>query len=233
MARVIVIGGGISGLSCALNLADQRPDLSVRVLEASGRLGGTIHTDRDGGFICETGPGAYIDRDPSTRRLIERLGLTDEVFAAGNAVRRRYIRHDGALHRYPDCAEAVSSSDLLSEHGRKRMLLAPISPALSDGEDWTVSEFARAHLGPEAATMLLDPIVGGIYAGDADQLSAASVLPQLVAHLHHVGLKEPYWSCAWLPPAGGNESARTLQQAVTRWWRDDAAGCSAAGPASS
>ena len=181
MSRVIVIGGGISGLSCALNLRDSRPDISVRLLEASGRLGGTIHTDRHNGFICEAGPGAYIDRDPSTRRMIERLGLTDEVVAAGNAVRRRYIRHDGALHSYPDCPEALSRSNLLSEKGRKRMLLAPISPALSDGADWTVSEFARAHLGHEAATMLLDPIVGGIYAGDADQLSAASVLPQLVA----------------------------------------------------
>jgi len=180
MPRVVVIGGGISGLSCALSLVDLRPDISVQLLEASDRLGGTIHTDRHEGWICEAGPGAYIDRDPSTRRLIERLGLTDEVVAAGNAVRRRYIRHDGALHRYPDCPEALSRSDLLSSKGRKRMLLAPLSPALSEGEDWTVSEFARAHLGPEAATMLLDPIVGGIYAGDADQLSAASVLPQLV-----------------------------------------------------
>ena len=181
MPRVVVIGGGISGLSCALGLIDRRPDISVRLLEASHRLGGTIHTDRHNGFVCEAGPGAYIDRDPSTRRLIERLGLTDEVVAAGNAVRRRYIRHDGALHRYPDCPDALSRSDLLSEHGRRRMLLAPLSPALSEGEDWTVSAFAQAHLGHEAATMLLDPIVGGIYAGAADQLSAASVLPQLVA----------------------------------------------------
>jgi oxygen-dependent protoporphyrinogen oxidase len=180
MANVVVIGGGISGLSCALNLVDRRPDLCVRVLEASDRLGGTIHTDRHNGFVCETGPGAYIDRHPSTRRLIERLGLAGEVVAAGNAVRRRYIRHDGQLHRYPDCPEALAQSQLLSEHGRKRMLLAPISAAIGEGEDWTVSKFARTHLGAEAATMLLDPIVRGIYAGDADTLSAASVLPQLV-----------------------------------------------------
>ncbi len=181
MPRVVVIGGGISGLSCALGLIDRRPDLSVRLLEASDRLGGSIHTDRHEGWVCEAGPGAYIDRDPSTRRLIERLGLTDEVVSAGNAVRKRYIRHDGKLHLYPDCPDALTRSNLLSAKGRRRMLLAPLSPALSEGEDWSVSEFARAHLGPEAATMLLDPIVGGIYAGDADQLSAASVLPQLVA----------------------------------------------------
>ncbi len=180
MPRVVVIGGGISGLACALSLLDQRPDLSVRLLEASDRLGGSIHTDRHDDWACETGPGAYIDRDPSTRRLIERLGLADEVMAAGNAVRKRYIRHDGALHLYPDCPEALLRSELLSPRGRQRMLLAPVAPALSEGVDWSVSEFARAHLGPEAATMLLDPIVGGIYAGDADQLSASAVLPQLV-----------------------------------------------------
>jgi oxygen-dependent protoporphyrinogen oxidase len=187
MSNVIVIGGGISGLSCALKLSDRRPDVSVRLLEASDRLGGTIQTDRCNGFVCETGPGAYVDRDPSTRRLIERLGLAGEVVAAGNTLRRRYIRHDGTLHRYPDCPEALSRSDLLSESGRKRMLLAPVAPALGDGQDWTVSEFARAHLGHEAATMLLDPIVGGIYAGDADQLSAAAVLPQLVALANNGG----------------------------------------------
>jgi oxygen-dependent protoporphyrinogen oxidase len=180
MPDVVVIGGGISGLACALNIVDRRPDLSLRVLEASHRLGGTIRTDRTNGWICEAGPGAYIDRDPSTRRLIERLGLTSEVVAAGNALRKRYIRHDGALHLYPDSPTAVACTNLLSEKGRKRMLLAPVRPALSENADWSVNEFARAHLGLEAAQMLLDPIVGGIYAGDARKLSAASVLPQLV-----------------------------------------------------
>lgn len=180
MPNVVVIGGGISGLSCALNIADRRPDLDLRVLEASSRLGGTIHTDRTDGWICEAGPGAYIDRDPSTRHLIERLGLTSEVVSAGNAVRKRYIRHDGALHLYPDSPAAIAATNLLSEKGRKRMLLAPVRPALSEDDDWSVNEFARAHLGLEAAQMLLDPIVRGIYAGDARELSAASVLPQLV-----------------------------------------------------
>ena len=102
MSTVVVIGAGISGLSCALNLADARPDLTIRVLEASGRLGGTIFTDRTDGWVCEAGPGDFIDRDPSTRRLIERLNLSDELITAGNATRGRYIRHQGTLHSFPD-----------------------------------------------------------------------------------------------------------------------------------
>jgi oxygen-dependent protoporphyrinogen oxidase len=178
MSTVVVIGAGISGLSCALNLADARPDLSIRVLEASERLGGTIFTDRTDGWVCEAGPGDFIDRDPSTRRLIERLDLSDELITAGNAIRRRYIRHQGTLHSFPDSPSALEKTKLLSKKGRTRIRLSPVLPAFP--EDQTVSEFAAAHLGTEAASVLLDPIVAGIYAGNPKELSARSVLPRLV-----------------------------------------------------
>jgi len=178
MTTVAVIGGGISGLSCALHIADQRPDINVLILEASDRLGGTIHTDRTDGWVCEAGPGSFVDRHPSTRRLLERLGLSGDIVTAGNSVRRRYIRHNAQLHPFPDSPEALKKTALLSERGRRRMQFSPVLPP--DEEDRTVSEFAAAHLGKEAAIMLLDPIVAGIYAGAPDQLSARSVLPQLV-----------------------------------------------------
>ena len=178
MANVVVIGGGISGLSCALHIADQRPDVCLRVLEASNRLGGTIQTDRTDGWLCEAGPGSFVDRHPSTRQLLERLGLTDDIISAGNAARRRYIRHQARLHPFPDSPDALKRTELLSQRGRTRMQFSPVLPP--DNNDCTVSEFAAAHLGKEAAMMLLDPIVAGIYAGAPDQLSARSVLPQLV-----------------------------------------------------
>jgi oxygen-dependent protoporphyrinogen oxidase len=185
MATIVVIGGGISGLSVALHIADQRPDLRVRLLEASNRLGGVIHTDRDDGWVCEAGPGAFIDRHPSTRRLIDRLGLSGDIISAGNAIRRRYIRHQGRLHPFPDSPEALARTALLSEKGRRRMQFSPVLPPQS--ADQTVSEFATAHLGKEAAAMLVDPIVAGIYAGASDQLSARSVLPQLVGLANNGG----------------------------------------------
>jgi len=178
MATVVVIGGGVSGLSCALHIADSRPDVTIRVLEASDRLGGTIQTDLTEGWLCEAGPGSFVDRHPSTRQLLDRLGLSDEIISAGNAARRRYIRHHAQLHPFPDSPAALKRTKLLSQRGRTRMQFSPVLPP--DHTDCTVSEFAAAHLGKEAAMMLLDPIVAGIYAGAPDQLSARSVLPQLV-----------------------------------------------------
>ena len=178
MPTVVVIGGGISGLSAALHIADQRPDAHIRLLEASGRLGGIIQTDRTDGWVAEAGPGAFIDRHPSTRNLLDRLGLSDDIISAGNAVRKRYIRHKGRLHPFPDNPEDLARTQLLSDKGRLRMQFSPVLPP--DEMDRTVSEFAAAHLGSEAAVMLLDPIVAGIYAGAPNQLSARSVLPQLV-----------------------------------------------------
>ena len=178
MATVVVIGGGISGLSAALHIADKRPDVTVRLLESSNNLGGIIHTDRSDGWICEAGPGAFVDRDPSTRLLLERLGLGDQIISPGNAVRRRYIRHQGRLHPFPDSPEALARTELLSEAGRRRMQLSPVLPP--EMGDRPVTEFAAAHLGAEAASILVDPIVAGIYAGTPEQLSARAVLPQLV-----------------------------------------------------
>ncbi len=178
MQTIAVIGGGISGLAAAFHVAQRRPDVRVRLLESSNRLGGIIQTAREDGWVAEAGPGAWIDRHPSTRRLIEQLELSDDIISAGNAVRRRYIRHNGRLHPFPDSPEELARTELLSEKGRLRMQFSPVLPP--ETADRTVSEFAAAHLGSEAASILLDPIVAGIYAGAPDQLSARSVLPQLV-----------------------------------------------------
>ena len=179
MHRVVVIGSGVSGLASARLLLDIRPDAEVIVVEASSRHGGPIRSEQVDGFTVEVGPSGFLNRHPSTLRLARRLGLDDRVVTGCEQMRRRYILSGGRLRRFPDSLKTFLSTDLLTWRGRARMMLEPfIPPRLSDSDD-TIGSFARRRLGDEAAEMLVDPVVSGIYAGDADHLSLHATFPQL------------------------------------------------------
>ncbi len=179
MSRVVVIGGGISGLSCARLIQDKAPGTEVVVLEASKRSGGTIRSGRDGGFLWEAGPSGFLNRDPSTLAIAERVGLADEIICGDEQVRRRYILSDGRLRRFPDSPRTFMTSDLLSVRARARVLMEPAVAPAPAGADETVGQFARRRLGREAAELLVDPVVSGIYAGDPDRLSVQAAVPHL------------------------------------------------------
>ncbi len=180
MSRIVVIGGGISGLSCARSIADRAAGVEVLVLEASGRTGGSIRSERSGGFLWEGGPSGFLNRDPSTIALAERVGLGDEIICGREQVRRRFILHRGALRRFPDSGRSFFASDLLSLRARARVSLEPfIGARWGAEEDVSVAALARRRLGAEAASLLVEPVIGGIYAGDPDQLSLQAALPHL------------------------------------------------------
>jgi oxygen-dependent protoporphyrinogen oxidase len=179
VASAVVIGGGISGLACAWELCQASPGLRVTVLEATGRCGGNIRTVSRDGWTCESGPAAFLNRDPSTLELAAQLGLENELVTADEGARRRYILVKGRLRRFPDSLSSFLSSDLLSLRARARVFLEPLVPPAPEGIEETVAEFARRRLGAEAASRLLDPVVAGIYAGDPERLSASAALPQL------------------------------------------------------
>jgi oxygen-dependent protoporphyrinogen oxidase len=181
MQRVIVIGGGISGLACARHIADARPDADVLVLEAGDRTGGVIGTDTSDGSLCEHGPTGFMNHHPSTLALAERLGLRDEVLVACAGMRRRWVFCRGRLHRFPDSPATFLTSDLLSVRARLRVLMEPWVPPAPAGTEETVGGFARRRLGREAAELLVDPLVSGVYAADPDRLSLPAVLPQMAA----------------------------------------------------
>ncbi len=180
MTQVAVIGGGISGLACARIISDRLPGVRVTVLESSDRVGGNIHTSHAGGFVCEAGPSGFLNRDPSTLKLVDRVGLSSEIICGDERVRRRYILSRGRLRQCPDSVGSFLTSDLLSLSGRLRMMLefaVPRRPA----QDETVAQFATRRLGREAAELLVDPVISGIYAGDATRLSLRATLPHLAA----------------------------------------------------
>ena len=104
-ADVLVVGGGISGLSCAWWL--QQGGRKVVLLEAAGRAGGTIGTVRDRGCLLESGPNSTLDTTPLIGRLLDELGITGERIEAAPEARNRYILHDGKLLRCR-CLPALS-----------------------------------------------------------------------------------------------------------------------------
>ncbi len=176
--QVIIIGGGVSGL-CAATLLEQELEVTdLVVLEAGSCAGGTARTTRTNGFTCEWGPNGWLDREPRTRAWVERLGLGDEIVPANEAAAHRFILKRGRLHEVKP-PPGFLLSPLLSPVGRMRLLCEPLIGPKADDEPETIYDFACRRIGREAADMLVAPMVNGVYAGDAKQLSLAHCFPRM------------------------------------------------------
>jgi protoporphyrinogen/coproporphyrinogen III oxidase len=171
MTRTVVAGGGIAGLSLAFALRQRLPpDDEVVVLERGARPGGNIRTDAIDGYLCEWGPNGFLDNVPETFALISALGLDARVVRSSDAARRRYIYRHGRLHEVPTGPGAFLRSGLLSWPGKLRLAWEPFAPGPPPGDE-TIHAFASRRIGREAADALVDPMVSGIFAGNARDLS--------------------------------------------------------------
>lgn len=183
---VAVIGGGISGLAAALAIADGAPGaFDVVVLEKSDRLGGKIRTADMWGRRLDLGPDAFIARAPEGLDLCARLGLANELVAPATA--RAYVWLErglvampkGLLLGVPTRLGPLARSGILSPRGVARAALDLVAPAGTPPTgDRSVGDLVARRLGPEVLERLVDPIVGGINAGSASDLSLAAA-PQL------------------------------------------------------
>ncbi|HSL19076.1 MAG TPA: protoporphyrinogen oxidase [Methylomirabilota bacterium] len=182
--RVVVVGGGIAGLASGYlvrELARERGlGVDLSVLEAALRHGGSTRTDHVDGYTCEWGPNGFLDNEPATLDLVERIGLKDSLVAADETSANRYIFHGGRMRRVPTSPPAFLASDILPLGAKLRMALEVAVPAKRDGADETVDAFGRRRLGRRFAQMMLDPMVSGIFAGDTTRLSLAAVFPKMV-----------------------------------------------------
>lgn len=180
MIKVVVVGGGISGLATAVKVQEKakglQESLELTVLEAENTLGGTIRTERIDGYQCESGPVGFLDNKPKTLELCETIGLSSQLLVSRDEARKRYVFSGGKLHLLPESPPAFLTFGLLSIRGRLRVLAEPWTRSAAV-EDESIAEFARRHIGKEATAKLIDPMVTGIFAGNAEELSLKSCFP--------------------------------------------------------
>jgi oxygen-dependent protoporphyrinogen oxidase len=174
--RVVVVGGGIAGLSVAHAIVRRGADAIV--LEASDRAGGYLETSTSNGFLFEHGPQGFLAERPGTLDLVGRLEHELRVVRASATSKRRYVLHQGALRALPTSPPSFLTSPLLSAAAKLRVLAEPWARKPPEREE-TVREFVSRRLGPEVADVLADAAVTGIYAGDPSRLSARACFAKM------------------------------------------------------
>ena len=178
MTDVAVIGGGIAGLAAAFELKRRGHD--VVVLERQVRVGGKAVSECFGGYLMEHGPSSVAAEAP-IQSLSRDLGLESEQVELSHAVRRRYLVADGTLCGIGIHPAAFLTSSYLSAKGRLRLMGEMfVRRSESEGEE-TVAAFSCRRFGREFADRVIDPLVGGMFAGTAAKLSMTATFPRLVA----------------------------------------------------
>lgn len=175
--NTLIIGAGISGLTRAWSLAkNQHP---VQVWEAASQAGGAIRTVRKDGFLIEAGPNSLQNTDPRIGELISELDLSDQALTADRAASRRYILLGGKPVPTPSSPLSAITTPLLSFGAKLRILREPWIPKRTDESIESLGDMVRRRLGPEPLEHLINPMVGGIYAGNPDGLAVKYAFPKL------------------------------------------------------
>ncbi|CAN5633324.1 protoporphyrinogen oxidase [soil metagenome] len=185
--RVVIVGGGISGLATAHALYRRfGDDVQLTLVEAGSQLGGKVATRQFSGHQVDTGPDALLVRVPAMAALLEELGLSDQIVApaalGAHVWSRGHLRRlpTGTLFGIPDRLIPLLRSRLLSLPGVARAALDLTLPRHTKvSDDPSIGELVTPRLGSQAFARLVEPLLGGVHAGRADELSAASTVPDL------------------------------------------------------
>jgi oxygen-dependent protoporphyrinogen oxidase len=180
ITRIAIVGGGITGLATGAWLEHNHGIDDYVILEASSRAGGKIRSEIDAGFTLEWGPQGFLDNVPDTLELASIHGLDDALVPADDAATDRFILREGKLRRVATSPPAFMLSSILPISGRLRLLGEPFASP-HPGHDETVFEFASRRIGKQAAEVLVDAMVTGVFAGDSRELSLAATFPKMAA----------------------------------------------------
>ena len=189
MKRIAIIGGGISGLSAAFALEKRRQagaSLEYALFESSPRLGGVLVTEWVDGCLLEAGPDSFLTEKPWASDLSREVGLGDQLIGSNDADRKTYILVKGRLVEIPDGLmfmvptkiAPTALSPLFSARTKMRMAREWFHPPRKAEADETVASFVERHYGSEMVDRLADPLLSGVYGGEASQLSVRAVLPR-------------------------------------------------------
>jgi oxygen-dependent protoporphyrinogen oxidase len=188
--KVGIVGGGITGLSCAHYL--ERAGIESVVFDATpGGLIGTVHVE---GCTLETGPESWLASKTSAEQLVRELGMEDQLVGSNDARRRTYVLRDGRFVTLPEGLQLVVPTRIgpvlkteLFTWNTKFRMATEIFRNPKTQPDRSVAEFVADHFGPEAVDYLAEPLLAGVYGGSPDALSAVSVLPKFVEHEQRYG----------------------------------------------
>jgi oxygen-dependent protoporphyrinogen oxidase len=189
MKRIAIIGGGISGLSAAFALEEQRRagvPLEYVLFERAERLGGVLVTEHAEGCLIEAGPDSFLTEKPWAADLCRRLGLGDQLIGSNDASRKTYIlvkgkpvvMPDGLMFMVPTRILPTVFSPLFSPRTKLRMAREWFHPPHKAAGDETVAAMVERHYGEEMVDRLADPLLSGVYGGEAGNLSVRAVLPR-------------------------------------------------------
>jgi oxygen-dependent protoporphyrinogen oxidase len=186
MRQVVIIGGGISGLTTAyyLSKAGIRPTL----IEAQDELGGILKTDRAEGCIVERGADSFLTAKPWALELIDELGLSDQVIGSNDHLRATWIWKNNRFVKMPEGMKMMTPtklgpmlrSKLIGPAGKLKIVRELLRRPMKRDHDVPIAEFVADHYGRDVVEYVAEPLLAGVYGGDIQRMSTEAVLPKFL-----------------------------------------------------
>ena len=182
-ADIVVVGGGISGLTTAYRL--KRLGWHVQVIEAAGCPGGTIASRREQGYLWEAGPNSALNTAPMVDELIDELGIAEQCLRVNSNANKRYVVRSDQLMPVPQNPRALFNTRLFGLQTKLSVLFEPFVTPINSDQEESVSQFVTRRLCREFLDYAIEPFVAGIYAGNPDVLSLPAAFPRLFSAEQH------------------------------------------------